>query len=226
MAGPAAMSARTPHVAARIPHVPPARAKSALSASSCATRRPRVAPSAVRTASSRCRDAARASNMWATFAHAMSRTNETAARRTTSGVRMSPTTFSLRGSSTTSRLVPGNSRSSRDDTAPRSARACSSVTPGRSRANIRRLCDVRLLARAPNASGAHTSARVAQNGANWNVRGMTPTIVWTRPSSETRRPMIVESPPKRRCQRPYAITATASLPGASSFSVNQRPSSG
>ena len=61
------------------PRRPPAHAMSALSASSCRTRTPRLAPSAARTASSRRRDAARANTRPATLPHAISRTRATAA---------------------------------------------------------------------------------------------------------------------------------------------------
>ena len=55
-----------------------------------------------------------------------------------------------------------------------SARACFSVTPGFSRAKMRRLLPPRLWMRSPNAFGTHSSARVAQNGAKWNSGGITP----------------------------------------------------
>ncbi len=55
---------------------------------------PRPAPSAMRTATSRARAAARESSRLATFAHAMRSTNATAASSTTSGRRTSETIHS------------------------------------------------------------------------------------------------------------------------------------
>ena len=52
----------------------------------CAITRVRPAPNAVRTAISFCRSAVRASNMWATFAHAISSTNPTAPSSISNGV--------------------------------------------------------------------------------------------------------------------------------------------
>ena len=69
-----------------------ARAIRMLSVSNCRTMRPRPAPSAARTAISRCRAVARASSRFATFAHAISSTSVTAPiivntmRRTSSGM--------------------------------------------------------------------------------------------------------------------------------------------
>ena len=61
-----------------------------LSTSSPRTSTPRSAPSAVRIATSFCRDAARASSRFATFTHAMSSTSPTAPSSTSSAGRMFP----------------------------------------------------------------------------------------------------------------------------------------
>jgi hypothetical protein len=45
----------------------------------------------------------------------------------------------------------------------------------------------------------HSSARVAQKGAKRNARGITPRIVYGRPSSAIVLPRICGSPAKRRC---------------------------
>ena len=72
----------------------PAPASSRLSVSICRDSRHRLAPMAARTASSRCRPMARASSRFATFTQATSNTMPTAATRTTSACRTSPTTYS------------------------------------------------------------------------------------------------------------------------------------
>ncbi len=59
-----------PAIATATPEIPPSRASTMLSVSCCRARRPRVAPSASRIASSRRRATERASSRFATFAHA------------------------------------------------------------------------------------------------------------------------------------------------------------
>ena len=68
-----------PKYAKTQPTAMPTHASIRLSMSSCRTSRPRLAPSDVLSASSRCRPAARLSSMFATLAHAMSSSNPTAA---------------------------------------------------------------------------------------------------------------------------------------------------
>ncbi len=62
-----------------MPRVAAMPASTVFSVRSCRTIWPRLAPSAVRTAISRCRDVTRLNNMLATLAHAMSNTRPTAA---------------------------------------------------------------------------------------------------------------------------------------------------
>ena len=66
--------------ARKIPRTPPPNASNVLSVNNCRTMRRLFAPSAVRTAISRCLPAARDSNKLAILAHAMSRMNATEAR--------------------------------------------------------------------------------------------------------------------------------------------------
>ncbi len=89
--GLSATTERTPQYASSRPSTPPASASSRLSVSSWRTSRSRLAPSAVRTAISFERAAARASNRLATLAQAMSSTNPTAPSSTSSAGRTSPT---------------------------------------------------------------------------------------------------------------------------------------
>ena len=79
-AGPNASSAVTSMRATRRPAAPPRTPSTAASPSTCPTIRERDAPSAVRTASSRCRVVARTRKRLARLAHATSRTTTTAPR--------------------------------------------------------------------------------------------------------------------------------------------------
>ena len=87
-------------------------------------------------------------------------------------------------------------------------RARSRDTSGASRAKTRRLLPPRLERRDVSGSCAHSSARVAQNGANRNAAGITPTIVKGWPSSVTARPTTAGSAANRRCHRPAPITTS------------------
>ena len=86
-----ASSASTDQVATRRPRTPPRTANRTASASTCRTRRHRVAPRAARTATSRCRVAARARKRLATLAQAMRSTNPTAPHRSRSAGLIEPT---------------------------------------------------------------------------------------------------------------------------------------
>ena len=79
LVGYARISACTPTRASNRPSAPPAIDSSTPSVMNCRSSRPRLAPSAVRTANSRCRASARASSRLARFAHAISSTRPTAA---------------------------------------------------------------------------------------------------------------------------------------------------
>ena len=94
-------SAWMPQAANSSPAAPPTVASTRLSVSSCAINRRRPAPRAVRIASSLCREAARASRRFATFAQAMRRTSIAVPNRITSGCRTSPTISSCIGTSRT-----------------------------------------------------------------------------------------------------------------------------
>ena len=89
--------AAVPHCARSKPPIPPNRARTTLSVSNWRMIRPRVAPTAARTAISLPRTDARASNRLATFAFAISKTQTTAAKRTYNAVRTSPINCSRNG---------------------------------------------------------------------------------------------------------------------------------
>ncbi len=100
--------------------------------------RPRPAPSARRTAISRWRFVARASMRFATFAHAMSSTNATAASMISIIGRTSRATFSRNGSSQPVQpllVSPNRPCSSRMIDATRAC-ACATVTLGARRATM------------------------------------------------------------------------------------------
>ena len=79
------------------PRAPPAIESRVVSVRICCTTRLRLAPKAVRMAISLRRASAFATNKFATFAQAMSRTNATAPNNTSSAGRMSPTIWSRSG---------------------------------------------------------------------------------------------------------------------------------
>jgi len=135
--GPSSDSNFTPHFAKSRPNAPPITARSRLSVSNCPISRARLAPSAVRIAISRSRTVARASNRLATFADAMSSTNATAPRSTSSAERTSPTIASSSGVTRKLmlELVAGFCCSIRRAMAASSPRACSIVAPGFNRAS-------------------------------------------------------------------------------------------
>ena len=76
---PKAPNAEVAHQPMPTPATAPSTLMTRLSVRSCATRRPRDAPSAVRTANSRWREAPAASSRLARFAQAISSTSPTAA---------------------------------------------------------------------------------------------------------------------------------------------------
>ncbi len=83
-----------PTIARRKPSKPAIPPRSALSVSNCRSMRRRVAPKAVRIATSFCRLVAFARRRLATLAQAINNTSPTADKRITSGTRMSPVTCS------------------------------------------------------------------------------------------------------------------------------------
>ena len=100
---PSITSPRTVQCASTSPLTVPAALNARHSVMSCRTRRPRPAPSASRTASSRCRSAPLASSRFARLLHAMRRTRATAPSRTSSAVRACPTIASEREVTATDR---------------------------------------------------------------------------------------------------------------------------
>ena len=146
--GIAASRTWVPQAASRIPHAPPASARTRLSVRICRTRRPRLAPSAVRTASSARRDDALARRRFARFAQAIRRTRPTAPARIHNGRRLSPTIPSSRATKSGRRDLSssGCSTARRFIAASRSARAAAAETPGERRSTLRSMCAPRACA--------------------------------------------------------------------------------
>ena len=129
-----------PQTAARTPSVPPASESSKLSVRNWRTSRSRPAPSAARIAISLWRAVERASKRLPTFAHAIRSTNPTAPKSIHNAGRNLPTKSSRNVTRCTPLLALSFGCSCASWRAMRfiSVCACSSVTPGLSRAIARR----------------------------------------------------------------------------------------
>ena len=127
-----ATSRSVPCQASNNPKAPPRIARSKLSTKSCRTMRARLAPSAARNPISFCRETPRARSRFATFVHAMSKTNPTAPSRMSRALRISPLNCVRSGTSRMPQLVlkSGYCCDRRAPIVFISACACSSVTPG------------------------------------------------------------------------------------------------
>ena len=183
--------------------------------------RTRLAPSAMRTATSRRRVSPRASSRPATLMHAISSTPATAASRTSSAVR-TPWIIRSRAGVTaivTLVLVSGYAFSSRAAIPAISVAAWSSATPSFRRATGR------MPGCQPRSAGcaAMNGAIGRKTSAFWNRRndgGSTPTIEYGLPSSRMRSLVTASRPPKRDCQRPWLRIATGDRPA---FLVGREP---
>ena len=131
-AGMAAVSAESAHCPRMSPATLPRAQRTRLSATSCRTRRPRPAPSAVRIANSRMRVKARDSVRLATLTQAMKRRRATPAVSSRSCGRTSVTRSSCSGVTVIPQptFLPARSFCSVAAMTSISARACSTVTPG------------------------------------------------------------------------------------------------
>src|ERR1041384_7110937 len=216
---------RTPAAASATPSRPPAPASTRLSVSSWRTRRPRPAPIATRTPISRWRAAPRVSIRLATLAQTISSRNPTPPRKTSSGLRMSPTRSWRREIASASQpvLSRGKACCSRREIRSRSRCACSSVTPGRRRPMAPAYPRLPWPSIAPSTvKGTQAWPRVG----NANPRGMIPITRVGSPFTAMVRPTTERSPPNRRCQRPYPSITTWSRPRCSSSGRKARPRNG
>ena len=192
------------------PATPPARNNSVDSTSICRINRPRPAPIASRTASSRRRAVARASRTPATFAHAMASTSATSPISTAMNAATgAPSPGSGDEAATASplpRLAAGNSVSSARPMLASSSRACVTETPGFRRAPITIHALSRLVSSVCRAessptmvSGTHRSP--VSTVVPWKPSGVTPITVNGRPFNWSVCPTIPGSPLKRRIQK-------------------------
>ena len=103
-----------------------------------------------------------------------------------------------------------------------SARALARVVPSRNRATPWNVNKLDAVARV---DWAAIQASVRASG-NVKEAGITPTTVVGSPSTESDRPRMAGSRPKRRIHNPCESTTGGGLPGTPSWSVNQRPRAG
>ncbi|MCG3160997.1 MAG: hypothetical protein JMDDDDMK_02110 [Acidobacteria bacterium] len=190
--------------------------------------RQRPAPNAARTATSRCRPAARASSRLATFAQAISKTIPTAPSSTNKARRISPVNCVRSGTTLTPQLaLKSYERSNWPPMTFISACACSNVTPGLSLATDMAKRPRRCFIDSSICHGAHISAilRVIEPPLTCQLKsaGITPTTVVSLPFRISLRPMICGSPPNRRCHKPKLSATTRAAPGLPSSSVKVRP---
>ncbi len=192
---------------------PPTAARARLSTSSWRTMRARVAPRARRSAISRRRVLARASSRFATLLHATSRTRATIVISMPTASRTFPPFGPRRASATVStrtvrpRLSVGYSCSSWLASVVMLARACSTLTPGSSRATTcqtRPRLDSKFSSRKPVSTcwwhivGSHATGR-AKTLMPRNPCGATPTTVKSCRLSVIVFPTTAGSPAKYRC---------------------------
>ena len=227
--GPKATSASTAISARTQPTSPPASPSTAPSARNPATRSRRVAPSAVRTDSSRSRPAARTRKRFATLAHESKRKKPTALMTIHRLAPRSPTTWSRSG---TTRVVKPASASIFDpcSTGKRSASgaraasarsaASSGVVPGGSRATESMPSWPNCVAAGSTSNG--NQIRVSGSGKR-RSSGKMPTISRSTPSIRIRSPTTPGAPPNRRRQSRSPRSATGSAPGRASSVRKGRP---
>ena len=196
----------------------PSNASTALSTHCSHTRRPRDAPIAIRTASSPCRAAPRASTRFARLVHAATSTI-TISRMIVKPTRRVPPSSSFGpaiGFTAQARVVAcngsrppasGSSRSSRCAVAVSSADAMASVAPGASRPNtvMRRCCrsaELTLSAVMPASapSGIHRFVTRGRANGPTNSAGATPITSKVCPAMRMVRPAMARSPANRRFQ--------------------------
>ena len=233
LAGRSANRPRRIHWPKTMPAAAPTAASTRPSTRPCRVRRPKPAPSAMRTAVSRARLAARATSRLATLTQAMARRIATPANRASSAGRISRTPSACSATVVKARPATpysGNSREIVDATPSISRRAWSTVTPGFIRPTTRRYCwprAPRVIAFGLRGTQAWRSSGTLASGGIQRRKssGMTPTTVTGRPFISIRRPTMPGSPPYRPRQTEAASTIAFGAPFCDSSSlVNVRPS--
>jgi hypothetical protein len=239
-------SSPTSHHATTSPSAPPATPSTTDSVSNWRTSRPRPAPIAERTASSRWRAAPRASNRFATLALAMRSTKPTAPTSTSSAGRTPATISSCRltscidGFGASSAPGPPSGPPPGLPPGPRGPRGigtrCRIVVPSASACEIATPSFRRAIAgnAITRRSFGFVLAGSTTNGVqistsrfgNSKVCGSTPTTVCCAPSSTIARPTMFGSRLKRFVQAASLRSATWFAPGRSVPGSNSPPSIG
>ena len=156
----------------------------------------------------------------------------TASCRSSSRPRTSPTTSSCSGLTFTPRpaLVSGYRRARSAIIASSSCCAASRVAPGARRPTTKMMCESRTAVRSPPNGKVRGTPRspVSQTSmpscsGDSNPGGITPTIVYGRPSSITERPRASGDAPNSRVHRPWLNTAALAAAGSSSEGSSVRP---
>ena len=212
-----------------------------LSVRNCLTRRPRLAPTDMRTAISLPRAVPRTSRRLATLTHETSNTRPTMPMSTLSGVEYSVRRRSCpfaAGSSSADRSAPLGRRLKprilcRDrcsrKAACTTACACRRSVPGFSRATSGMFVQLSGQVRKSGSSAARIDSGRVMSSARpgcipSNPGAVTPTIVTVRPPTTSVLPRTSGSRPNRRVQKPSLMTAIDPPPAARSSSlVNPRP---
>ena len=215
-----------PVIAASIAPGMASTASAALSISSSRTMRPRLAPRAMRMATSRWRSAPCATSRLTTLAQAISSTKMAEACHSPS-TGPSPSSSIPRDNVITrtarSLLASGYCCRRRSPTMAISVRASGSDRPSRRRPmTVSERRSRTVACSGLNASGTHTSVPLG----NSNPIGATPTTSYDSPSSTIVRPTIAGSPPNRRCQRLCPTMARRAWPDSSSSGRKLRPMTG
>ena len=202
------------------------------SATNCRTIRPRLAPIATRTATSRRRAIALAAMRFVRFTHAISSTKPTApsstsaARRTSGSTREAYMELARAVHPAMPMSLRGNAASTcRPRTSTADAAVCSDTSCWR-RATIVYECDCAWVSceGSKAASGTQTSAVPIRPR---KPRGSTPITVYGAALMRIVRPTTAGSPPKRRVHTPWLIMAAGGVPAVcTSSQVNGRPISG
>ena len=235
-AGPAITRARTAAAAAASPSTAAMAVTTADSAKKWSITRRRPAPSASRTAISRCFASALTSVRLATLAQATSSTRAAAAA-TVHNVPAIPPVMSSRSGTREGRgrtwsmiwcvEMPetnvGKSSAARGSTAVKSRSASATVTPGLRRATALYSKPAPRGSRGSSGTGIQTCVAAA---GKWKPDGMTPTIARETPFTSSMRPRIPGSAPSRARHIPSSIRTTGGDPRRSSASVKARPMSG
>ena len=203
--------------------------------------RPRAAPSAPRTASSRRRAMPRARSRPATLTQAISSTSPAAAVSTSSAGRWSRTISSCSGTTRptkagaafAARPAPGGAppMSGCRRIASTSAAACAGDTPGRRRPSAEKANETASVRPSPFSTGAEGCMTMGVQSSssgpgNANPSASTPTTVYGWPSSSIGAPAMSGSAAKRVVQVRKLSRTTRCAPRRASSSVKSRPSRG